>query len=243
MKTVHEVSEMTGMSIRTLQYYDKIGLLKPAEYTEAGYRLYDNGSLMRLQEIMLLRELEFPLKDIKSIIDEPGFDREKALEAQIELLRLKREHIDNLIGFAEKTLKQGGKDMNFDAFDKSKIKEYTEKARETWGNTPAYKEYEEKSKDRTDKDNRVLAEGLMKIFADFGELKDRSADDETVKSKVKELQNYITNNYYKCTDNILKGLGSMYAAGGEFTENIDRTAGEGTAAFVNKAIQAYLKQY
>ena len=131
--------------------------------------------------------------------------------------------------------------MSFDAFDKTKIKEYAEKARETWGNTPAYKEYEEKSKGRTDKDNASMAEGLMQIFTDFGGLKDRSPGDEAVKAKVKELQNYITNNFYKCTDEILKGLGTMYAAGGDFTENIDKTAGEGTAAFVNEAIQAYFK--
>ena len=85
MMTVHQVSKLTGVSIRTLQYYDRIGLLKPDGYTEAGYRLYDDSSLERLQQILLFRELEFPLKEIRGILNAPNFDRNKALEQQIEL--------------------------------------------------------------------------------------------------------------------------------------------------------------
>ena len=88
MRTVHEVSELTGVSIRTLQYYDRIGLLHPAEYTEAGYRLYDDAALETLQQILLFRELEFPLKDIRRILQSPSFDRQKALDQQIGLLEL-----------------------------------------------------------------------------------------------------------------------------------------------------------
>ena len=241
MKTVHEVSELTGLSIRTLQYYDKTGLLKPAAYSEAGYRLYDDDSLIKLQQIMLFRELEFPLKDIKTIINDPGFDKTKALEDQIELLRLKREQIDKLIGYAELLRKNGGKSMDFEVFDKTKIREYAEKAKETWGNTEAYKEYSEKAKGRTDAENGILAKEMMDIFRDLGGLKDLDPGSEEVRTKVRELQDFITENYYKCTDEILRGLGNMYAAGGEFTENIDKAAGEGTAVFVNEAIKACLK--
>ena len=104
MMTVNEVSKLAGVSIRTLQYYDKIGLLHPTGYTDAGYRLYDDADLERLQHILLFRELEFPLKDIKMIVNSPDFDRSKALEQQIELLRLKKEHIENLMNFALSTL-------------------------------------------------------------------------------------------------------------------------------------------
>ena len=100
MMTVNEVSKIAGESIRTLQYYDKIGLLHPTGHTDAGYRLYDDTDLERLQHILLFRELEFSLKDIASIINSPDFDRSKALEQQIEMLKLKREHIDNLMNFA-----------------------------------------------------------------------------------------------------------------------------------------------
>ena len=118
MMTVNEVSKLAGVSIRTLQYYDKIGLLHPTGYTDAGYRLYDDADLECLQHILLFRELEFPLKDIKAIINSPDFDRSKALEQQIELLRLKKEHIDNLMNFALGIKLLGVKHMDFKAFDR-----------------------------------------------------------------------------------------------------------------------------
>ena len=86
MMTIHEVSRLAGVSIRTLQYYDKIGLFRPTGYTAAGYRLYDDADLERLQCILLFRELEFPLSDIRAILNSPDFDREKALDQQIGLL-------------------------------------------------------------------------------------------------------------------------------------------------------------
>ena len=97
MMTVNEVSKLTGVSARTLHYYDTIGLLKPAQMTESGYRLYDDAALERLQSILLFRELQFPLKEIRNILDSPNFDRNKALDQQITLLRMKKEHIENLI--------------------------------------------------------------------------------------------------------------------------------------------------
>jgi DNA-binding transcriptional MerR regulator len=146
MMKVNEVSKLTGVSIRTLQYYDKIGLLHPTKYTEAGYRLYDDAALETLQQILLFRELEFPLKDIKEIISSPDFDRSKALEQQIELLKLKKEHIENLIDLAKGIKLMGVKKMNFDAFDTRKIDEYAAQAKASWGTTPAYKEFEENPK-------------------------------------------------------------------------------------------------
>ena len=117
MKTVNEVSKLTGVSIRTLQYYDQIGLLKPAEYTESGYRLYDDAALEKLQQILLFRELEFPLKDIKEIVNRSDFDKTKALEQQIELLELKKEHIENLLNMCKYLKVRGVRKLNFTAFD------------------------------------------------------------------------------------------------------------------------------
>ena len=91
MKTVKEVSRLSGVSVRTLHHYDVIGLLKPSKLTEAGYRLYDNRALERLQLILLYRELRFPLEQIREILDSPGFDRDLALRQQIQLLQLQKE--------------------------------------------------------------------------------------------------------------------------------------------------------
>ena len=155
MMTVHEVSKLAGVSIRTLQYYDKIGLLHPTGHTNAGYRLYDDTDLERLQHILLFRELEFPLKDIKDIMNSSDFDRGKALEQQIALLKLKKEHLENLINFALGIKLLGVKYMDFSAFDRSKLNEYAAQAKTQWGNTPEYKEFAEKSKNRTDEEDKL----------------------------------------------------------------------------------------
>jgi len=239
MKTVNEVSKLTGISVRTLHHYDEIGLLKPSDITEAGYRLYDDIALERLQHILLFRELQFPLKDIKEILDSPDFDRNKALEQQIELLTMKKEHLENLILFARGIKFIGVKHMDFSAFDTKKMDEYAEQAKQSWGKTEAYKEFEEKSKDWTEDTTRDIAKDMMALFVTFGEMRQLEPSAPEVQEQVKKLQNYITEHFYNCTPQILKGLGKMYAGGGEFTDNIDSYGGEGTAEFTHKAIEIY----
>ena len=241
MMTVNRVSKLTGVSIRTLQYYDSIGLLKPSGHTESGYRLYDDTALERLQQILLFRELEFPLKEIKDIIDAPGFDKKVALEQQIELLLLKKEHIENLSDFARRIKTIGVNNMDFKAFDTKKIEEYSKRAKEQWGQTSAYQEYETKTEGMSDAQQKDVINSFMLIFAEFGKMKEQDAASDTVQAQVKKLQDFITKNYYICTKEILSGLGKMYASGGEFTENIDSYGGEGTACFTAKAIELYCK--
>ena len=239
MMTVNEVSKLTGVSIRTLQYYDTIGLLKPIEYTESGYRLYDDTSLERLQQILLFKELEFPLKEIKKIIDAPNFDRNKALEQQIELLTMKKEHLENLISFARGIKGIGVKYMDFKVFDTTKIDEYSKRAKEQWGQTSEYKEFEEKTKNWTKDDEVTVANEFMQLFVKFGQMKEMDPEDEQVQLQVRKLQDYITDHFYTCSDKILCGLGRMYAGGGELTENIDDVGGVGTAEFASKAIDIF----
>ena len=239
MMTIHEVSKLAGVSIRTLQYYDKIGLLHPTGYTDAGYRLYDDADLERLQHILLFRELEFPLKDIKAIINSPDFDRSTALEQQIELLRLKKEHIENLMNFALGIKLLGVKNMDFKAIDRSKLDEYYRQSKEIYGNWPGYKEMEEKQKNRTKEEDNILADRFMLLFKEAGEMRNTDPASPEAQDLVKRIQAYITENMYTCSNKILRGLGKMYSGGGDFTKNIDEYGGEGTAEFVDNAIQIY----
>jgi len=236
--TVNEVSKRTGVSVRTLQYYDKIGLLHPAQYTQAGYRLYDEKTLERLQQILLFRELAFSLKEIEAILQSPAFDREKALDQQIEMLTMKKEHLENLITFARGLQQVGGNTMDFSAFDTQKMEQYAAEAKARWQDTGAYQAFAEKSRGRSKEAEEALGRGLMMIFEDFGKCGDDPASPDA-QALVKRLQGYITENYYPCTKEILRSLGEMYAAGGDFTENIDKAGGEGTAAFVQRAIAIY----
>lgn len=239
MMTVNEVSKLTGVSIRTLQYYDKIGLLHPAKYTESGYRLYDDTALEKLQQILLFRELEFPLKDIKAIMDNSNFDRSKALEQQIALLTLKKEHLENLIDLAREIKTIGVNKMDFTAFDTSKIDEYASQAKASWGNTPEYREFEEKSKNRTTQESQIINTQMMAIFTEFGTMLNLNPNSEKVQSQVKKLQDFISENFYSCSNEILYSLGNMYACGGDFTKNIDSYGGNGTAEFVFQAVKIY----
>ena len=241
MMTVKEVSKLTGVSIRTLHYYDKIGLLHPSEVTDAGYRKYSESELARLQQILLFRELEFSLKDIRAILDSPGFDQKKALEQQIRLLNLKKEHLDSLILLAREIKSTGGRKMDFKAFDTAQIDEYAKKAKEEWGKTAAYQEYEKKSNGRSAEENMEINKELMNIFREFGQVMDRQPGGSEAQELVKKLQDYITVHFYHCTDEILTGLGKMYAEDADFSENIDRAGGKGCAAFVSAAIDACIR--
>lgn len=242
MRTVHEVSELTGVSIRALHHYDKIGLLSPSVRTDAGYRLYDHDDLVRLQEILLFRELEFPLKDIRDIIDSPDFDQSRALEQQIHLLELRRAHIDNLIDLAVGMKAMGVRALTFEPFDTSKIDEYAEQAKVSWGTTPAWKEYEQKSADRTKEENRAVGEELFELFEPFGRMAAEGADPASPEATAQAqlIQDFITEHFYTCTDEIFQGLGRMYGSGGDFTRSINANAGEGAAEFAMRAIGALL---
>lgn len=131
--------------------------------------------------------------------------------------------------------------MDFHVFDTKKMDEYTRKAKEQWGQTAEYKEYEEKTGKKSPETQKQSWQNLMLIFVEFGKMTGKKPEDSDVQRKVKELQDYITEHFYQCSDEILNGLGKMYASGGEFTENIDKAAGSGTAEFVAKAIEHYCK--
>ena len=235
MKTVHEVSQISGVSVRTLHHYDAIGLLRPTAVTEAGYRLYDDTALARLQSILLFRELAFPLKEIKRIMDDPQFDQATALEQQIRLLELQQERLSRLIGLARETMKTGVTHMDFTAFDNSKLEQYAAEVKERWGNTAAYQE----SAQRPAAEQKDAAAGLMAQFARMGRLRTGDPAGQEAQDAVRELQQFITKHFYTCTPEILAGLGQMYTADDRFRASIDAAGGEGTADFAGKAITVY----
>lgn len=116
--TVKQVATRTGVSVRTLQFYDEIGLLKPTATTDAGYRLYDEGALEVLQQILFFKELDFTLREIKTILDDPRFDKTAAYKKQRELIRIKRDRLSVLLNRLDKLL-QGETSMDFKEFDTS----------------------------------------------------------------------------------------------------------------------------
>ncbi len=238
-----EFADFTGVSVRTLHYYDEIGLLRPAYVDEqTGYRYYDEVCLERMQEILFYRELDFPLKNICELLSSPAYNKQEALEQQKRLLVLKKERLERLIDALD-CAKRGEYVMT--AFDNKEYeetrKQYEKEAKERWGETDAYKEHQEKTKGYTKEKWQEVGAGLDAIMEEFARCK---ADGATSDSKealtlVEKLQNHITEQYYTCTDEILAGLGKMYVADERFRKNIDKH-GEGTAEFISEAIEKYV---
>ncbi|HEL1624808.1 TPA: MerR family transcriptional regulator [Streptococcus suis] len=239
MKTVKEMSQLSGISVRTLHYYDEINLLTPSFIAENGYRYYDNEAFEKLQEILLFRELEFPLKEIKKIVGNAAYDREAALKDQIQLLELKKRHLEKVIQHAKSLQQKGENYMNFEVFDKSDLLAFQEEAKERWGNTVAFQEFSAKT--NQEGFAQISAE-MSGIMMEFGKMKNLSADDSKVQKQVEVLKAYISENFYNCTNEILASLGQMYIADNRFTQFIDQVGGEGTATFVSQAIAIYCEK-
>ena len=242
MMTVAQVSKRTGVSVRTLHHYDQIGLLKPTEVTEAGYRLYDDGALDKLYMILVYRELGLSLNEISSILDAPDYDRNRVLEHQIKLMQERVEKLQNRISFARGMLTLGVKYMDFEGFDPKKIDEYSQQAKALYGKTDAYKEFQQKSKNRTAEQEKDLNAQVMDFFVQLGKMRPCEPDSEETQNWAKELQAFFTEHYYTCTPQILKSLAESYAGGGSMTENIDKVGGEGTGAFAKQVIDIYLSR-
>lgn len=238
---IHEVAELSGVTVRTLQYYDQIGLLMPSEVTEVGYRIYHEEDLDRLQQILFFRELEFPLKEIKDIMNNPSYDRLEALRNQKAMLLEKQSRMDRLIRLVEERL-GGQQDMSFEEFSMESIenhkKQYAEEVRNRWGDSDAYAEYEKKTKGYSKEDWNSISQAGDRIMGEFAKHRDLSPEDETVQELVARWQNFITTHYYECTKDILAGLGNMYVSDERFRENINKH-GEGTADLMSKAIEIY----
>lgn len=241
---IKEFADFTGVSVRTLHYYDEIGLLKPAYVEEqTGYRYYDNVCLERMQEILFYRELDFPLKNICEMLSSPGYDRQDALEKQRRLLILKKKRLERLIDALD-SVKRGECVMK--AFENKEYeetrKQYEKEVKERWGGTDAYKEHQEKTKGYSKENWQEANAGLEEILEEFALCKNGGAspDSKEALALVEKLQGHITNQYYTCTNEILAGLGKMYVADDRFRKNIDKH-GEGTAAFVSEAIEKYVQ--
>lgn len=238
---ISEVAKLTGITVRTLHYYDEIGLLKPNKITEAGYRLYSKEDLEILQQILFFRELDFPLSEIKEIMNNPNYDKEEALKKQKELLIQQGQRIDGLIKLIDKRI-EGDNNMSFKEFDMNEIEEnkkkYAKEVKERWGNTKAYKESEKKTSGYNKEKWGDINQETNEIFKAFAKLRDCDPGSEGVQELVRTWQKYITDNFYTCTNEILAGLGLMYVQDERFKENLDKN-GEGTAKLMAEAIEIY----
>lgn len=239
--SIGQLAQKSGVSVRTLHYYDSLGLLCPAATADNGYRRYNDASCLRLQQILFYRELDFPLSEIAAILAAPGYEPKLALARQKELLELKQKRLGRLIRQLDAALK-GENDMSFTAFDHTEYEkqkaEYAAEVRERWGNTEAYRESEKKH--YSAQEAAALNEAANAIFRRFAALcaAGENPCGEKALALTAEWQRFITEHWYTCTKEILAGFGEMYTADARFTENLDAN-GAGTAQFMHDAIAAY----
>ena len=238
---IKEFAQLTGVSVRTLHYYDEIGLLTPALVDKrTGYRYYNEQSLLRMQEILFYRELDFSLKSIGEMLSSPHYDARKSLEEQKILLTLKKERLERLIASIDQAMK-GANVMH--VFDNREFEKHKAEAQERWGQTSAYQEHAERTKNYAKEKWNHLAQDMDHIMAQFAMAMQRgeTPDSSQAQALVQQLQTHITENYYCCTREILAGLGQMYVADERFQNNIDQHA-RGTAAFICEAITVYCRK-
>jgi MerR family transcriptional regulator, thiopeptide resistance regulator len=239
--TVGSVAELAGVSIRTLHHYDEIGLLKPAQMTASGYRLYTDADLERLQQVLFFRELGFSLHEIKEIISSPGFDRRQALQEHRQLLQERQDRLGRLILSIDQTLDamERGIAMDekamFDGFDPS---QYEEEARQRWGHTEAYKESARRTKQYTKADWDAIKQESAAINQGLAGLMDRSPSDPEVQEWIRRHHQQINDRFYTCSTEVYRGLGDMYVADERFAANYEQVK-PGLAQFMHAAMQAY----
>ena len=239
---IKEFADFTGVSVRTLHYYDQIDLLKPAITDKTnGYRYYNEDSVQRMLEIIFLKELDFPLKSIKDILSSPEYNKKEAFRRQKELLLMKKSRLDRLIEALEKAEKGefDMKSLSNNEYENAK-NSYEKEVKEKWGNTDVYKESQEKTAGYTESKWNNVTDGLMAVFGEFAEIMNSgaAADSDEAKATAEKLQAYITENFYTCTKEILSGLGEMYVCDERFRENIDKY-GYGTAEYARDALKNY----
>lgn len=243
--TVKEVSKISNVSIRTLHHYDHIGLLKADHVSHSGYRYYSEDNLERLQQILFFKALDMPLKKIKSILDDDHFDAEDTLKLHKKLLLEKRTHIDQMIHTIDRTLLhykgeiQMTQQEKFEGFN-FQVNPYEQEAKEKWGEDTvnnANKHIKNMSKN----DYQYMEQEMNDIFKAFANKRTASPGSTEVQQIVQRWYQFLNSNInYEYTLDVFQSLGEMYVTDERFTQNIDQF-GPGTAKFIQKAINVYVK--
>lgn len=246
---INELSRLAGVSVRTLRYYDEVGLLVPKR-SAGGYRQYSESDLEKLQEILFWRELDLSLDKIKDLISQPGLNRQQVLQTQIKLLQGRVQHFQRLVALAQDTLdnEKGVKKMDrkdlFTAFNYEQMmedqKQYEVEAKERWGNTDAYRISRERTARYSKEDWESINQVQMQNLQDLARLYQTGVpyDHPEVLEVVDRNRRFISESFYPCSLEVFSGLGQMYVSDERFTAYYDRIT-PGLAAYYNNAIQHY----
>jgi MerR family transcriptional regulator, thiopeptide resistance regulator len=238
--TVKAAAHIAGVSVRTLHHYDQIGLLKPAAHSSAGYRLYDDRDLQRLQQVLFFKELGFDLKEVKRILSDPSFDHRAALVRHRKLLLERQERLGRLIKAVDHSLAalKKGKPMDTKMFDGFDAAQYEEEARQRWGHTDAWKQSQDRWKKLTKQDLADIQQEGKSVIDGLVALSDESPADPRVQALVARHHRQINDRFYTCPVEILRQLGEAYVDDPRFAAFYDQFQ-TGLATFLRDAIRVY----
>lgn len=241
--TVKAVGDLAGVSIRTLHHYDRIGLLRPASVSPAGYRLYTREDLERLQQVLFFRELGFSLQEIREIVNSPGFDRRQALLSHKRLLLDQKKRLEKLIQSVEQSIEamERGETMNdsemFEGFDRKQLEEWRDEARQKWGAENVDESWQRASKYSKADWARIQTEG-QEYTTKIAALMDRDPADPEVQQQIGRHFKLINDYFYTCTPEVFRGLGEGYVQDSRFTAFYDNVK-PGLAEFMRRAMAVY----
>lgn len=241
--TVNNLASLSGVSVRTLHYYDEIGLLRPSHIRENGYRVYGEKEVLKLQQILFFRELEFSLDQINDILSDPAFDQLSALKEQKKMFELKKMRIEEILKTIDHTLKKGGEIMSndtaFKGLSDKQLDKYKEEAKKRWGQTDAYQQSVERTKNWTKADYDRVAAEHEEITRHLAEVRTQGVESSEVQNLIERHYQYVSM-FYDVPLAMYKNLGQMYVDDPRFTATYDRF-GEGMAVFVRDAIAYFVK--
>lgn len=239
------MARISGISVRALHYYEEIGLLVPSARSDAGYRLYDDGDVLRLQQIVLHRALGLSLEEIRRVLDDPRHDRRRALLEQRERLQQQMQGTHRMLAAIDAALalmdgyeEKEPMDMNkiFDGFEPNR---YAEEAEQRWGDTEAYKESMRRTQSYTQEDWQRLAVEQGAVYTELAQAlrQGKAPNDPEVQALVERHRLVIDRWFYPCSPAMQRKLADLYHGDPRFAENIDKY-GQGVAAFLSQAIRA-----
>ena len=246
MYSIKEIADLAGVTTRTLRYYDQLGILVPAEIAENGYRFYDRKNLLQLQQVMFLRELDVPLKDIQHILSRPDYLPVAALEkhraaiiTQVARLRKLLDTLENTIASLQGDHTMADKEF-FEGFDET---QYEDETRELWGDTSQYKESQRKwsvySKDQKEEIKREGGRITLRMVTENPGVK---PDDPDVQAAVGEYYDYLNKYFYSCNVELLRSLADMWVQDPRFAVNYERIR-EGGSVFVRAAVHIFCDRH
>lgn len=247
--TVQQLATLAGVSVRTLHYYDEVGILTPAGVKRNGYRYYEEEELLKLQQILFFREIDLPLLEIKKILAAPSFNIEAALRDHHKLLLLKKERLDKLMQTIDKTIKKINNEITMDDkdlygnFSKEEMEKYSEEAKQRWGHTDAYKESQVRAKKMGKEGLKKAGEEGGAISIAIGSAMKAGHAPESSETQLLIAKHYDwLRNFYEPNLELYQGLGEMYVADERFKANYEKIA-EGLAGYMRDSMLHFVKQH